>query len=84
PDAFLEQLEEGREDVGRSTEAFASHPYVPKRIQALRVFEQSAMYRKAAGLGDDGLSMEEVDRRTSEIIQITHGRHGQKAEEPTE
>ena len=80
PDAFLEQLEEGREGVGRFTEAFSSHPYVPKRIQALKVFEQSAMYRQAVGLGDDGLAMEDVDRRTSEIIQITHGK---KAEEPS-
>ena len=56
---------------GRLGEAFASHPYLPKRIHALRAFADSELYRQAASLGDGGLDMDEVDRRTSEIIQIT-------------
>jgi Zn-dependent protease with chaperone function len=71
-EGLLEQLEEGRQGVGRFTEAFASHPYIPKRIEALKVFSESALFREAAGIGRGGLSMEEVDRRTSDIIQITH------------
>ncbi|GAB5541743.1 MAG: M48 family metallopeptidase [Sandaracinaceae bacterium] len=73
-DAFLEQFEEGQNSIGRLGEAFASHPYLPKRIHALRVFAESELYREAKGLGGGGLDMEEVDRRTSEIIQITKGR----------
>lgn len=75
-DGYLEQLEEGRRGVGRFTEAFASHPYIPKRIEALRVFADSALYGEAMGQPDgaQGLSMEEVDRRTSEIIQIAPGK----------
>ena len=69
-DAFVAQAKEGRVGVGRLMEAFDSHPYLPKRIEALRVFAESALYRTATGAGTDGLSMEEVDRRTSEIVQI--------------
>jgi Zn-dependent protease with chaperone function len=69
-DAYLEQYEDGRKGVGRLTELFASHPYVPKRVMALRVFAESALYRKALGLGGGGLSMEEVDSRVHEIIKV--------------
>lgn len=69
-DAFLEQLEEGKSGLGQITEAFASHPYLPKRIEALRIFAASELYRDAASLGEGGLSMEEVDERTSRVIQI--------------
>jgi Zn-dependent protease with chaperone function len=69
-EAFLAQAREGRVGVGRFLEAFESHPYLPKRIEALRVFADSALYRDAAGKGGGGLSMEEVDARTSDIIQI--------------
>src|SRR5690606_36288841 len=62
-DAYLEQYADGRTGLGRITEAFASHPYLPKRVQALRVFADSALFREAAGLGAEGLSMAEVDRR---------------------
>lgn len=72
-EAFLRQFEEGQESFGRLGEALASHPYLPKRIHALRVFAESEMYRSAASIGEGGLEMDEVDRRTSEIIQITKG-----------
>jgi Zn-dependent protease with chaperone function len=72
-DAYLEQFEEGQNSVGRLTEAFQTHPFLPKRIHALRVFSESALYRSAIGQGDTGLDMEEVDRRTSEIITIMKG-----------
>ncbi|MFK7985736.1 MAG: M48 family metallopeptidase [Sandaracinaceae bacterium] len=69
-DAFLDQFEESQASLGRMGEAFQTHPYVPKRIHALRVFADSELYRSVNG-GDGGLDMDEVDRRTSEIIQIT-------------
>ena len=72
-EAFLAQFEEGQSSVGRLSEAFASHPYLPKRIHALRVFADSELYRAALGMGAGGLDMDEVDRRTSDIIQITKG-----------
>lgn len=75
-DAYLEQLEEGRDGVGRFTELFASHPYLTKRIQALRCFAKSDLYRESVGLGPGGAALEDVDRETSEIIQIVKGGNG--------
>ncbi len=72
-EAYLDQFEEGQNSFGRLGEAFETHPYMPKRIHALRVFADSELYRNAAQLGDGGLDMEEVDRRTSAIIQIMKG-----------
>ncbi len=75
-DAYLEQFDEGQRSMGRLSEAFMTHPYLPKRVHALRVFAKSALYRDAVGIAKDGLAMEEVDRRTSEIIQIMKGGDG--------
>jgi len=89
-DAFVQQAKEGRVGVGRLMEAFDTHPYLPKRIEALRVFADSALYRKAIGAGEGGLTMEEVDQKTSDIVQImkagpddteTRSSGGQKGEQ---
>ncbi|MCA9578965.1 MAG: M48 family metallopeptidase [Sandaracinaceae bacterium] len=69
-DAYLEQFEDGRGNLGRYQEAFATHPYLPKRIHALQVFAESDLYRRAAGLGAGGIGMPEVDSRTARIIEI--------------
>ncbi len=68
-DAFLEQYEEGKEGIGRYMEAFASHPYLPKRVLAMRVFAESELYRKAANLGTTGLTMQEVDDRVRALLK---------------
>lgn len=82
-DEYLTQADEGREGIGRLTELFASHPYLPKRIEAMRVFCESELYRRAVGMGEDGLTMEEVDDRTHEIIRIVQAQktHKSKKEE---
>jgi Zn-dependent protease with chaperone function len=69
-EAFLEQHEESRQGVGRFSELFASHPWLPKRVLALRVFQQSKLFRRRAGLGEDGLSMKEVDEKVLEIVKV--------------
>ena len=69
-DAYLEQYDDGKRGVGRLTELFASHPYVPKRVRALKAFADTALYRRAAGLGDGGISMEECDQQVHEIIKV--------------
>lgn len=68
-EAFLEQYEESKDSVGRYMETFASHPWLPKRVLAMRTFEESALYRRAAGLGDGGLSMELVDDRVRALLK---------------
>jgi Zn-dependent protease with chaperone function len=69
-DAFLEQYEEGKEGVGKYAELMANHPWLPKRVMALRAFAESELYRTHAGLGAGGLAMEEVDKKVHEIIKI--------------
>jgi Zn-dependent protease with chaperone function len=69
-DAFVEQFEEGKDGPGRYMEAFSSHPWLPKRILALRAFGESALYRTHAGLGEGGLSMEDVDEKVHGIIKV--------------
>ena len=68
-EAFLDQYEEGKDGVGKYMEAFASHPYLPKRVLAMRVFAESALYRKAAGVGDTGLTIPEVDDRVRALLK---------------
>lgn len=68
-DAFLEQYEEGKEGMGKYMEVFASHPWLPKRVLAMRVFAESALYRKSIGLGDNGLTMTEVDDRVRALLK---------------
>ncbi len=68
-ETYVEQLEEGRASIGRYLEAFATHPYLPKRIAALRAFAESELYRSAQG-HTGGLSIDEVDLKTSQIIRI--------------
>jgi Zn-dependent protease with chaperone function len=70
-EAFLEQHEEAQGSVGRFLEVFATHPWLPKRVMALRTFGDSALFKKHVGQsGDDGLSMTEVDERVHQIIKV--------------
>jgi Zn-dependent protease with chaperone function len=69
-DAFLDQYEEAKDGVGRYAEINHSHPYLPKRVMALRAFAESSLYRKHVGLGDGGLSMPEVDDKVHGIIKV--------------
>ncbi len=69
-DAFLEQYEEGKDSIGRYMEALASHPYLPKRVLAMRVFAQSELFKKTAKLSPtSGLSMSEVDDRVKALLK---------------
>jgi Zn-dependent protease with chaperone function len=70
-EAFLAQHEEGKESVGRYSELRQSHPFLPKRILALRVFAESEVFQRHVGLaGGEGLAMPEVDKRVHEIIKV--------------
>jgi Zn-dependent protease with chaperone function len=69
-DAFLDQYEEGKEGIGKYTELFANHPWLPKRVMALRAFAESELYTKHIGNPSGGLSMEQVDEKVHGIIKI--------------
>ncbi len=68
-DAFLEQHEEGSQGIGKYMEVFATHPWLPKRVLAMRVFGESQLFHKALGQPDAGLSMSEVDSRVSGLLK---------------
>lgn len=67
---FLAQHEESRESVGRYRELFATHPWIPKRVLALREFAESELYKRHLGGDASGLSMDDVDARVHEIIKV--------------
>ncbi len=68
-DAFLEQHEEGNQGIGKYMEVFATHPWLPKRVLAMRVFSESQLYKTAVGQGSDGLTMSEVDNRVAALLK---------------
>jgi Zn-dependent protease with chaperone function len=68
-EAFLEQHGEGADGIGRYMEVFATHPWLPKRVLAMRVFAESRLYRNAVGQGSEGLTMSEVDARVGALLR---------------
>jgi Zn-dependent protease with chaperone function len=69
-EAFADQYEETRSGIGRYAEMTASHPWLSKRMKALRIFAESELYRRHVGLGPGGLSMSAVDEKVHEIIKV--------------
>ena len=68
-DAFLEQHEEGNQGIGKYMEVFATHPWLPKRVLAMRAFGESQLYQKTIGRPAVGLSMSEVDSRVAALLK---------------
>ena len=69
-EAFLAQHEEGKDGIGRYRELFANHPWLPKRVLALRAFAESELYKRHVGVDGPGLSMEDVDNKVHNIIKV--------------
>ena len=51
---YLRALPDVKKGIGRFAEMFRSHPYVPKRVQALRLFAESALYAQVTGQDPTG------------------------------
>lgn len=68
-EAFLDQYDEGQDGIGRYTEVTASHPWLPKRVKALRVFADSELYRTHIG-DKGGITMDDVDTKVHGIIKV--------------
>jgi Zn-dependent protease with chaperone function len=68
-DAFLEQHEEGSHGIGKYMEVFATHPWLPKRVLAMRVFGDSQLFHTAVGQPATGLTMSEVDSRVAALLK---------------
>ena len=72
-EAVLDQMKQTRGEgglassLGKLTEILHDHPYVSKRIEALRLFADSAYYRALTGEGG-GLTQAEVDGKVGEVL----------------
>jgi hypothetical protein len=50
-------------------EVFATHPWLPKRVLAMRVFGESQLFQKAVGKPAAGLTMSEVDSKVASLLK---------------
>lgn len=66
---YLSQLDGIDKGVGRFKEYMESHPYLPKRIQAIRLFAQSEYFRHHIG-ERGGMPLDEVDRAVEDLIKV--------------
>jgi Zn-dependent protease with chaperone function len=75
-EAYLAQMDEAARGPGRFDEVFHTHPYLPKRVAALRLFAQTAYFRsligdaKTNGAGTGGISKDECDARVADLLAI--------------
>jgi Zn-dependent protease with chaperone function len=70
-DEYLKQLPGTRSGLGKYAELFRSHPYLPKRVQALKLFSESAFYLRYTGDADsEGKPAEQVDREVGQILSV--------------
>ncbi len=68
---YLRGLPDVKKGIGRYAELFRSHPYVPKRVQALRLFADSALYAQITGQDLTGkLSLPEIDKQVASLISV--------------
>lgn len=68
---YLKSVPDVKKGIGRFAEMFRSHPYVPKRVQALRLFAGSALYAQVTGGDPTGKpSLGEVDKKCTELISV--------------
>jgi len=70
-DEYLKSLPDVKRGIGRYAELFRSHPYVPKRVQALRLFADSALYAQLSGQDPTGKpSLPDIDKQVSDLISV--------------
>jgi Zn-dependent protease with chaperone function len=68
---YLRALPDVKKGLGRFAEGFRSHPYVPKRVQCLRLFANSALYAHVTGQDTTGKpSLAEVDKQCADLISV--------------
>lgn len=68
---YLKSQPDPKKGIGRYGELFRSHPYVPKRVQALKLFAESALYASVTGADPAGKpSLPDVDKKVSDLISV--------------
>ncbi len=70
-DEYLKAMPDTQQGFGRYAELFRSHPYLPKRVQALRLFAEGAYFAQASGGDAAGKpSTDEVDKKVAELLAV--------------
>jgi Zn-dependent protease with chaperone function len=68
---YLKTVPDVKKGIGRYAELFRSHPYVPKRVQALRLFADSALYAAVTGKDPTGKpSLPDIDKQVGDLISV--------------
>ena len=69
---YIRQLDEAQAGRGRFDELFATVPYLPKRVQALRLFARTTYYLSVVNApgGEAGLSKEECDAQVADLLAV--------------
>ena len=68
---YLKSIPDTKKGLGRFGEMFRSHPYVPKRVQMLRLFADSAFYQQLIGNDPSGKpSLPDVDKQVTDLISL--------------
>jgi len=79
-DEYLAQLDEASRGPGRLDELCLSHPSLPKRVAALRLFASTSYFKSMVGDGAasmaaggpaaEGISKQECDAKVAELLSI--------------
>ena len=68
---YLRSIPDIKKGLGRFAEMFRSHPYVPKRVQALKLFADSALYASITGQDPAGKpSLPDIDKQVGDLISV--------------
>jgi Zn-dependent protease with chaperone function len=77
---YLTQMDEAQKGVGRFDELTRRHPYLPKRVAALRLFAETTYFKSltgsarggadAAGAAPSGTSKQECDAKVAELLSV--------------
>ncbi len=66
---YLAQIDDIKDGIGRVSEYFLSHPYLPKRVKALQLFAESDYFQHHVGQRG-GVPLVEVDRQVDELVSV--------------
>ena len=71
-DEYLAQLDEAQKGIGRFDELGRRHPYLPKRVAALRLFAETAYFKGLKGEANapGGTSKQECDAKVGELLAV--------------
>lgn len=68
---YLRTIPDTKKGIGKFAELFRSHPYVPKRVQALKLFGDSALYASITGADPANKpSLPDIDKQVADLISV--------------